>query len=133
LFSTINLQCFRTNLQNTSKKWHDGVNNPVNGSNPPRTTDQTTHDEVDKEGDYFPALPSDIPQAANGNNIFVCEIFSLYDGKGNETSFNYAQVMIFTSSMTSSGDFQSTENSILSFTLPLDESSPTRTLQVFAS
>ncbi len=41
LFSTINLQCFRTNVKNTASKWYKGAHNPANDSNPPRTmTDQ---------------------------------------------------------------------------------------------
>jgi hypothetical protein len=106
LFSTINLQCFRTNVQNTAKKWYDGANNPVNGSNPPRTTDQhdTTQDQEDDEngGDDVPAVPGDIPQAAD-------ETILIYDGKGNETPFKYVQAKYTTSSTTSSGNYRSTE------------------------
>ncbi len=114
LFSTINLQCFRTNVRNMAKKWYDGANNPVNGSNPPRTTDQheTTQDQEDDEngGDDVPAVPGDIPQAADEDNIsFVRETILLYDGKGNETPFNYVQAKYTTSSTTSSGNYRSTE------------------------
>ena len=114
LFSTINLRCFRTNAQNTAKIWYDGANNPVNGSNPPRTTDQhdTTQDQEDDKngGDDVPAVPGDIPQAADEDNIsFVRETILIYDGKGNKTPFKYVQAKYTTSSTTSSGNYRSTE------------------------
>ncbi len=114
LFSTINLQCFKTNVQNTAKKWYDGANNPVNGSNPPRTTDQhdTTQDQEDDKngGDDVPAVPGDIPQAADEDNIsFVRETILLSDGKDNEMPFNYVQAKHTTSSTTSSGNYRSKE------------------------
>jgi hypothetical protein len=49
LFSTINLQCFQSNVNTATSKWYNGAHNPENGSNPPRTTtDQhatTTQDQ----------------------------------------------------------------------------------------
>ena len=104
-FGTINLQCFRTNVQNTAKKWYDGANKQVNGLNPPQTTDHATHDQKDKEGDDVPALPSDTPQAANEDNIFVRENILLYNGKGNKMPFNYVQAKYVISSTTSASNF----------------------------
>jgi hypothetical protein len=131
LFSTINLQCFQTNVKNTTSKWYKGAHNPANGSNPPRTmTDQhdtTTQDQEDN------AVSGDIPQAADEDNVsFVCETIFLCDDKGNKMPFNYVQAKFTTSSTTSTGAYRSMENAISPFTLPLAGSFPTRTLQASA-
>jgi hypothetical protein len=110
LSSMIKLQRFRTNVHNTAKKWHDGANNPANGPNLSRTTYHATHDHEDKDGNDVPAIPSDMPQAANEDNIsIVCDsiIIIAYNGKGNNKLFNYIQCKYVTSS-TSSSNFQST-------------------------
>ncbi len=110
LFSTINLQCFQTNVKNTASKWYKGAHNPMNSSNPPRTTtdqhDTMTQDQEDDQydDDDLPALPGDIPQAANEDNVsFVCKTILLQDGEGNEMPFNYVQSKYTKSLMTSSG------------------------------
>ncbi len=35
LFSTINLQCFQSNVKTATSKWYNRAHNPENGSNPP--------------------------------------------------------------------------------------------------
>lgn len=117
LFSTINLQCWRTNLKNAAQKWFDGAHNPANGSNPPRTTDHinATHeqegedgkdDKGDEDGDDVPDLPNYVAKPAEDAD-------NLYDGQGNENEapFNYVQAQFITSSTTSSqsGNIRSTE------------------------
>ncbi len=84
----------------------------MNSSNPPRTTtDQhntKTQDQEDNQynDDDLPALPGDIPQAADEDNVsFVCETILLHDGEGNKMPFNYVQSKYTTSSMTSSGTY----------------------------
>jgi hypothetical protein len=108
LFSTINLQCFQTNVKNTASKWYEGAHNPENGSNPPRTTtdqhDTTTRDQEDD------SVSGDVPQAADEDNIsFVCETIFLCDDKGNKTPLNYVQAKYTTSSTTSSDAYRSME------------------------
>lgn len=95
LFSTISLQCFRTNVKNTASKWYEGAHNRMNSSNSPRTmTDQCETTTQDQEEDQYndddlPALSGDIPQAADEDNVsFVRETIFLHDGEGNETPFN---------------------------------------------
>ena len=114
LFSTINLQCFRSNVKTATSKWYIGAHNPENGSNPPRTTtDQhatTTQDQEDyQNGDYDPpAVSGDILQAADleDNVSLVHDTILLHDGKGNETPFNYVQAKYTTSFTTSAGAYR---------------------------
>ncbi len=70
LFSTINLQCFRTNVQNTTKKWFDGAHNPANGSNLPRMTDHNnaTREQEDEDEDDVSALPNNAAKSAKDVN-----------------------------------------------------------------
>jgi hypothetical protein len=74
--------------------------------------DTTTQDQEDNQynDDDLPALPGDIPQAADEDNVsFVHETILLHNGEGNETPFNYVQSKYTTSSMTSSGTYRSME------------------------
>ncbi len=114
LFSTINLQCFRSNVKTAASKWYNGAHNPENGSTPPcTTTDQhatMTQDQEDNQngGDNPPAVIGDVLQAADDDNIsLVCDTIFLHDGKGNETPFNYVQAKYTTSFTTSTGAFRS--------------------------
>jgi hypothetical protein len=137
LFSTINLQCFRANVWNMAKKWYNGANNPVNGSNPPRTTDlhDTTQDQEDNKNgsDDVPVVPGDIPQAANEDNIsFVRETILLYNAKAMRRRSTMFKQSIQQAQRLAPAITDQRKNAMLSFTLPLAESSPTRTLQASA-
>ena len=113
LFSTINLQCFRSNVKTAASKWYNGAHNPENGSNPPRTTtDQhatTTQDQEDYQNgdDDPPAVSGDVDH--EDNISLVRDTIFLHDGEGNETPFNYIQAKYTTSFTTSTGAYRSKE------------------------
>ncbi len=125
LFSTINFQCFQSNVKTAASKWYNRAHNPENGSNPPRTmTDQhatTTQDQEDNQNsdDDPPAITGDVLQAADEDNIsLVCDTIFLHNGKGNKMPFNYIQAKYMTSFRTSAGAYRSKETCHITIHMP---------------